>query len=233
MSVSVSRRSYRMKLLDSTQAEDTSFIGGRPRLPPTLALPLCSLCGSLQTFFFQLAFPFGHRWSELSLAVFACTSCADSDYLIPEMIHGERRGYTIPSGFLDSYQRNFRFIVFETKDGVLREDCKERVKFKKIALEHVDDPSFIGHKIGGQPNWLEDDESPAAYQSEPMHFLLQFLEEYKFELVPDAPGQKLVSYMPGVEETRNDHYLLFLANNLYFFGTENRHNPKVYVITQI
>ncbi|KRG16934.1 hypothetical protein ACA29_02470 [Lederbergia galactosidilytica] len=56
---------YTLKLDNFGQVQkedDLSFIGGQPRIPENLDIPSCSLCGSEQTFFFQIAFPEGHSW---------------------------------------------------------------------------------------------------------------------------------------------------------------------------
>lgn len=105
--------SYLLKLDQSNQKQnesDLSFIGGQPCIPPSIEMPVCELCGAEQTFFFQVAFPEGHVWQGLSMAVFACTSCAHEEYLIPEMLQGALPNADIPEGFLDSYQRNFKII---------------------------------------------------------------------------------------------------------------------------
>ena len=72
--------------------EDELFLGGKPKLPPASRIPNCRLCDSAQTFMFQVAFPGHHDWDGLSLAVFACISCATENFLIPDMLPGHLRG---------------------------------------------------------------------------------------------------------------------------------------------
>lgn len=108
--------------IDEKQApqdpQTLSFIGGYPRIPIAEDLPKCQLCGAEQSFFFQVAFPKNHVWRDLSIAVFACTSCDDEKYCVPEMLPQEiltlnrigedstgyifRRGFSRPiSGIFD------------------------------------------------------------------------------------------------------------------------------------
>jgi hypothetical protein len=81
---------YILEPTESKQrSEDTTFIGGFPRLPADVELPHCELCRALQSFFFQVAFPSDHNWAGYSLAVFACTSCETERHCIPPMLSHE------------------------------------------------------------------------------------------------------------------------------------------------
>jgi hypothetical protein len=216
----------------SQDETDLSFIGGTPRLPGSLEIPLCTLCGASQTFFFQVTFPEGHVWGGLTMAVFACTSCANEDYFIPEMLQAPLHGVVIPEHFLETYQRNFRVLVFEGRDGVLRRDYGEKVKFRAWKL--VPAPADAeGTKLGGRPTWYLDDETPASYGKVPMVFLLQIPEEFRFEKVAGAPPQMKLDLAGRVKPSPLPFYSLFLRNNLYFFGTQTRTDPHVYILTQI
>ncbi|ALS28272.1 hypothetical protein IJ21_28760 [Paenibacillus sp. 32O-W] len=215
-------------------ADDTSFIGGRPRIPAGVDLPQCRLCGADLTFFYQVAFPAGHVWQSLSMAVFACTSCAHEQYLIPEMLTGVLAGADIPQGFLTQYQRNFRIVVFETRSGEQRMDYTPKIRFNRLELVPSRKTAAKRNKLGGKPNWLLDDESPATYASSvPMKFLMQWIEPPRFDLEDDAPAQIRLGLRGKPEPSRHRYYELFLGNQLYFFGTEAGHEPLVYVITQI
>ncbi|MFK9094438.1 hypothetical protein [Bacillus salipaludis] len=229
--------SYILKMDPSNQQQnesDRSFIGGHPCVPASMEIPVCQLCGAKQTFFFQAAFPESHIWHDLSMAVFACTSCAHEEYLIPEMLQDTLPGADIPKGFLESYQRNFKIIMFETKEGKLRKDYKEKVQFKRWNLTPVSENAISENKIGGQPNWLLEDESPASYNSTvPMFFLMQLMEDFTFDIVPDAHPQIIISLRGNPEPSKHRYYELFLANQLYFFGTNNRSEPLVYILTQV
>ncbi|MED2970982.1 hypothetical protein P4361_01665 [Fictibacillus sp. B-59209] len=228
---------YRIKISDSEETQsqsDLSFLGGKPRVPKSIDIPKCELCGEEQSFFFQIAFPENHKWNEFSMAVFACTSCAHEGYFIPEMLEDELSGINIPSDFLREYQKNFRIEVFKTTDGAIQTNYKEKVKFKRITLIEEIDKEIFNNKIGGSPNWVADDETPGSYnKTEPMVFLMQLLEDFKFEKLPDAPSQVKLSFTKKQEPSNRDYYELFLGNNIYFFGTASLENPLVYVLTQI
>jgi hypothetical protein len=213
---------------------DRSFIGGIPQIPEKTSWPTCQLCHSDQTFYFQIAFPVSHRWSGFSLAIFACTSCASDETLIPEMLRVRLFGADIPAGFLDKYQTNFRILVFETSLGRPRSNCLEKVSFVRIALCHQVDPLAPGSKVGGMPNWILDDESPGTYASEvPMFFLMQIEEEFEFRVVDSAPAQIEVGMDGKPAPAPHGKYELFLANGLYFFATQHAEMKKIYLITQI
>ena len=210
-----------------------SFIGGKPRLPASMEIPVCTMCGATQTFFFQVTFPEPHFWGGLTMAVFACTCCAHEDFLIPEMLQGTLHGAVIPEKFLETYQRNFRVLVFESRDGIVRDDYVEKVRFKVWKVVRVPDPQTEGNKIGGQPNWYLEDESPASYGGVPLGFLMQMQEEFRFEKLPSAPPQVKLDFAGKPKLVTHPYYSLFLQNNVYFFGTCDRNNPHVYILTQI
>jgi hypothetical protein len=212
---------------------DDRFIGGRPRLPPNGPIPSCGLCKAEQTFFFQVAFPEDHEWAGLSLATFACTSCADENHLIPPMLKGRRRkAIDIPEGFLESYQVNFRFRVFETAKSV-PQGYDERVAFHRWLLQPAQ-AAGAGTKLGGTPDWLQDDEAPATYAGRtPMVFLMQIERGFEFPLVPGAPPQMELALDGTPEPAERPYYQLFIGNAIYLFGTQDRSQPLVYAITQV
>jgi hypothetical protein len=213
---------------------ESSFIGGRPKLPQNIDIPKCELCSEEQSFLFQIAFPEEHHWSGMTLAVFICTSCVDERYLIPEMLQGPLQGVDIPDGFLESYQKNFRFVVFDTKLAELRDNYEPRVRYKPIELE-VNQESLINcNKVGGESAWLLDDENPASYDGKhKMHFLLQLMSDTQFELLDDAPPMMELNLIGEPEPSSERYYQLFNGNAIYLFGTSDAENSLVYAITQI
>ena len=219
---------------DAPQASaDSSFIGGRPRLPAGEGLPACGLCGAEQTFFFQIELPDG-PWAGLSIVVFACMDCADDDYLIPEMLTGALKGADIPDGFLHDYQKNFRILVVDASDAAPDGNYRERIAFKRLTLsrdESLDKPSS---RVGGEPAWMLDDESPATYASHHrMFFLMQLEPGLTFETVDGAPKQIEAGFDGTPQASPYDTYELFLGNGLYLFGTEDRDVRAVYALTQV
>lgn len=219
---------------DTQSEKDYSFIGGLPRIPEKTALPTCRLCGSELTFFFQVAFPNDHAWANLSMALFACTSCVHEEYFIPKMLDGPLPGINIPENFLTDYQKNFRVLVFKTEEGRLRHDYTEKVAFKRWQLVSSNRDSARETKIGGMPGWLLEDEAPATYnQTTPMVFLMQIQEDFPFDKLPDAPPQIMLGLTQEPEPSDDPYYELFLGNNVYFFGTKDSDDPLVYILTQI
>lgn len=217
---------------DVQTSSDRSFIGGHPVIPRDTPIPDCALCNQAQTFFFQIAMPDDSVWPQRTVAVFACTSCAQEDYLIPEMLPGSLPDIDIPVSFLLSYQRNFRFLVFPSANGVLRQEHPARVAFRRLKLEASSDPLVDGMKVGGYPNWILEDESPISYADKtPMRFLFQLPLGYSFATVDGAPPQAQIDW--GLPVSPRRHYELFIGNAAYFFGTQPPADPLIYVITQV
>lgn len=210
----------------------TSFVGGRPALPADEPVIICSLCGTEQVFFFQVAFPAG-SWAGLSLAVFACVACASEEHLIPEMLAGHLRGIDVPEGFLDRYQSNFRLLVFPTATAQARQEYQPKVKFSPLILVPTDDPAAYESKIGGEPTWVLEDESPGSYAGRYRStFLLQLEQGTQFDTVEGAPRQVELGLDGKPRPAQRSTYELFLANAIYMFGFEAE-RLLVYVITQV
>ncbi|GMK38550.1 hypothetical protein PCCS19_16040 [Paenibacillus sp. CCS19] len=224
-----------MRIVDESVQNNSerSFVGGHPVIPQEHDLPTCRLCDAQLTFFFQIAFPTGHAWAEKSMAVFACTCCVNEDHYIPQMLEGQLSGAIIPHNFIRDYQNNFRIIVFPTQDGVMRTDYVPLVKYKTIQLLDTEDEDVSENKVGGNPNRLLEDESPAKLEnSTPMVFIMQLLEGLTFETMPSAQPQAKLNLFGEVHYPNSDCYELFIANQVYFFGTASGES-EVYILTQI
>lgn len=215
------------------QSDQTSFIGGKPRLPKNEIIPHCKLCGAEQTFFFQMAFTDSMLWNGNSMAIFACTSCQSDDYLIPKMLSSVLKDADIPEGFLSEYQKNFAIIIFPTEDGEIVESYQERIKFGSITKSPGGELGSFGF-IGQKPIWVMSDETPATYAGKAnMGFLFQISEEYEFLIHGGVKGQIECDFFAEnkLQESQDGFYTLFLGNSLYFFGTED--GPKLtYILTQ-
>jgi hypothetical protein len=158
--------------------ETTSFVGGRPKLPPSQEIPACGLCGTGQTFVLQVAFPDRHERAGLTLAIFQCTSCFDVDRMMPPLSHVPRTaGEDIPDGVRDGDATSYRFLAFPTADGVVRPEYVERIRHSPIELT-TRDPAIKSpielttrapaiktrSHIGGKPRWFHDDRTPGGYE---------------------------------------------------------------------
>jgi hypothetical protein len=223
---------WSLHTLASEQKEQFSFLGGRPRLPADCLWPVCDLCHSQQTFFFQLAVPNGEFWEGNTVAAFACTKCAHEDYLIPPMLPRPLKGADIPENFLEEYQRNFSFMVFPTKHGVDRTDHNASVQFSEIQMKREDETGNFG-KLGGSPDWLLEDESPKTYSGKiPMKFLVEIAPNVVFRRTVHSEPQVELDLLGNPSPSPLDCYQLFLGNALYLFGTDGG-RPEVYALTQV
>jgi hypothetical protein len=226
---------------EEQRPEDTTFIGGVPRLPAEVTLPHCAFCGALQSFIFQVAFPADHVWVGYTLAFFYCTACEypDDEIIIPMFFKREGETLDIPADFLEEYQMNFRVLVFPTEQGQLRQDYEPRVRFSRWDMLPVADaspepekphPPFLA-KVGGQPFWYRSDNAPTTFAGAvPMHFLMQ-VELRSVNIVPDAPPQMYTNmYREWVQY--EGKYSLFLGSGIYFFGTPEPDQRLVYIAIQ-
>lgn len=175
-----------------TEEEDT-FLGGRPKLPPDVLLPSCGICGKELAFFFQVAFPQGHKWEGKSMAVFYCVEEWHDRYCIPELPDGPSLNKVdVTADFLNQYQRNFRVLVFDTAKAVPVEGYQEKVAFRSMAITQEDKTDRGWDMvIGGRPVWIMGQaERPAsvAGDKKPV-LLLQVREDLKFPILPDAPRE--------------------------------------------
>lgn len=214
-------------------SNDTLFIGGTPRIPADESIPECELCGAELVFFFQAAFPEKHTWNGWTMALFACISCEHEGYAIPPMLDGPLKDINIPKDFLKTYQRNFRILIFPTSHGSPKSGYSEKVKFKRWVLQPAES-HVEGSKIGGEPTWLLDDESPATYDNHvDMTFLMQISIDFEFEKLPEAPPQFEIGLDGAPDPSNLSYYELFLQNQLYFFGATGSEESGVYILTQI
>jgi hypothetical protein len=177
-------------------------------------------------FFFQVALPVGHPWQGALVAMFMCISCCSEDSLIPEMLSVALRGAEIPQGFLTSYQTNFRIVVSDIRSAQLRADYDPA-----ILQSLIDVPTW---RIGAEPFWLVDDETPGSYGSfrDPA-FLFQVPPGMTFPKLPGARPQKMLDLSGNVVDEDRPSYELFLGNASYFFGFGEPSAERTYVVTQV
>lgn len=212
--------------------EAINHIGGFPFMKIDEGIPKCYLCGLKMTFFFQVEFPETHDWHGKTMSMFCCTKCATMDYLIPKM---PANLYEIPDGFLDEYQLNFKILVYPSKDGLaLREDYKPVLKYSNLEFRKLrKNENSKKTKIGGRPYWRIEDNTPKSYMGSRFTFLMQIDDDWEFDKLENAPRQAQYAWFNrdnGYSEY--DEYALFSGLPLYFFGTLDLEEPKVYVLNQ-
>jgi len=216
----------------SSATKGRSYIGGSPLLPKDFQWPSCELCGADLEFFFQIELPKPHPLAGKLISVFFCVDCVDEDYLIPEMLPDIRRGHSVPDGFLDAYQRNFRVLVFDSNEELFKSNKTSSIVPRRLEINNAGDGDAFG-QIGTKPLWLTQDESPSHYgDNTKFSFLFQLSSGLVFRVFEDAKRQIELNLKGQPEPSQEDYYQLFLGNETYFWGTIS--NPcKIYVITQI
>jgi hypothetical protein len=226
---------YEVKRIAVEQQDSTnlSFAGGLPLMPPSIKLPTCMLCGDQQTFFFQVAFPKDHDWAGKVMAVFAGTTSGDRDYPTPSA-HGPDNSIDIPDGHLDNAQTNYRLIVFSALDKLeLRQDYTPVLKYTKLQLKPSKRERAKTTRVGGTPYWHIQDDTPRSYMGSRFTFLMQIEYDWMFEKLDSAPRQAEYAWFPSDPNFRTDDlYCLFSGLPLYFFGTLDLPEPKVYLLNQ-
>ena len=227
-----------------SESDEGLFSDGHGGVEPLLerpSQPVCRLCRSALSFFFQVAFPPRLPWSDWTLAVFACTDCGSERHLVPESPRGRLKAANISQSFYSRYQSNFRFLAFPSTDAVPRRDYVPRVAFKSWRMLPMAGPAprkatlFSGRQgrvvVGGRPRWLTEDEAPATYaRNEPMTFLMHVPEGYRFGRLSGAPPQVFPRF--GFPERIERDYSLFVRNALFFFGTADPSLGAVFVVPQ-
>lgn len=242
----MAKQGWHSILQKAEQGNSTSFIGGRPCIPPSIPLPVCKICGEPLTFFFQAAFPEGHMWAGKSLALFFCSATYQKHKdkeMLPVPVHKtDRDNFDIPGGELkpDRYQTMFRTIIFDTPEGVLRKEYQERVAYQEIIWK----PSKAKGKkvpiiLGGEPVWTGrmnyGKERPATYDGKPMDLILQVAENFNFDKLPDAPAEMEESFLgpePFTPRKAPNYTLFFEFNRVYLWGTVDPADPAVYLSVQ-
>ena len=232
-------------LRPGVQGSSTSFIGGKPCIPPSVPLPVCKICGEPLTFFFQVAFPERHMWAGKSLAFFFCTSYQKhtSGLWAPPEIHPtDMNNFAIPDGELDvvTYQTLFRAIVFDTVDGVLRREYKEQVAYQEISWKaSKKKDKSVPIILGGEPIWIGHrnypQRQPASYQGRPIGLILQVAEYFNFEHLPGALPETCKTFrpeLPYIPRENNDYTLFCEFNRVYLWGPEALSTPVVYINVQ-
>lgn len=230
--------------VEQDKSKSLSFIGGKPHIPPNEPLPCCKICGKPLTFFFQIAYPEGHFWEGKSMAFFFCSAYQqhDSKEKLPKSLPILKRNhFDIDMGLLEpeSYQTMFRTIIFDTVDGVERNDYEEKVLYQEIEWKKTKRKNKKAPMvIGGDPIWIGKgkygEEMPDNYNGKPMDLVLQIAENYNFEKKIDAPPElERVYFKPTPFMPREKDYTLFFDfNRVFIWGTVDRENPRVYINVQ-
>ena len=214
--------------------EENSFTGGKPKLPPGMEIPKCTLCGRELTFFFQIAFPEGHPWAGKSMAVFDCTDTWHGDFCIPELPKGPSLNkIDITADFLSQHQRTFRVLTFDTEAGAVVEGYQDRILFQPLDItpEGKTDRSW-DFVLGGRPVWIMGKpEKPASIAGVKKPLLLtQVRENFRFPIHPDAP--KAADPFTPSGRSPFPWYSLFTGNRVYFWGAADGGREWIYVSVQ-
>ena len=219
----------KMRFLEQQQTfDESSFVGGIPKLPPSLPLPECKLCGDSQTFFLQVGYSSGHKWEGFSTAIFFCTSCVDEDHLIPRVI--STKDGVILSNRLDEDAPNYSLITFETASSVPRHEYTQRIKFKKISWHESKTARQRDSFIGENPKTSPLITMPQRYGHYNVIFLFQIGKDTLFETLESAPTQAELVF-PGLSGIiPKNAYQLFLGNTLVVIGIDSPSEKRTFAI---
>ena len=232
-------------LTKTEQDNSTSFIGGKPYIPKDELLPICKVCGEPLTFFFQIAFPQGHMWEGKSLALFYCTCTThkhDDMQTFPPSIHTGTANdlFNIPDGEInpETYQTLFRVIFFDTTEGVLREDYKEKVTYQRIDWKSSKKKNKkVPIIVAGEAIWSKEFgmERPASYEGKNMELVLQVADYFNFDKLYDASPEMEATYEknnPFIPRKENSYTFFYEFNRVYLWGTAEREHPSFWLNVQ-
>lgn len=207
-----------------------SFAGGKPILPKHINCPECKFCNQKMTFFFQIEFPEGHDWHGKIMSMFYCTKCYPSEGGNSQMASDLSE---IPDYFLDKYQTNFRIFAYDsTEKCEIHSNYDEMIEYEIFELKKLRKNEYSKKtKIGGRPYWRYDDNTPKSYMESRFTFLMQIDDDWEFDKLEYAPRQVTIP-LCGSTTREDDRYALFSGLPLYFFGTLDLEEPKVYLLNQ-
>lgn len=204
-------------------------------LPPGSGLPQVRETGEPMTFFFQVLMPDTHAWRDLIVSVFAATTMANENAFIPKMPPDPRNTH-LQREFFEDYQTFFRLLVFTRKEAQPAVGYRPVLQYHKLSFgDRPSDGKRFG-RIDKMPTWLLDDEAPRSFEAGTVDFLFQTDLDYEFDALAGAPRQKVPDYsIPagGVTDRLRPEYSLFVANEAYYFGLQEKDGQRlIYVVPQ-
>jgi hypothetical protein len=218
--------SIRLSLLELFQSTAIgSFIGGYPLTPENFNLPFCKHCQKPMTFYMQIQFPNDHAWALKTLSIFSCTHTEENEF--PEMSSDL---LNLPDYFLDTYQKHFQFFVFSESEILhINYQYQPIIKFLPLEIKKINNRRYKKSKIGELPNWTLGDDTPQSYMGSRLTFLFQLESDFVFPRLPFAEKQVVRKFMYQ-QSGFIENYQLFSGLPLFFFGTLDLQEPKVYVL---
>lgn len=95
---------------------------------------------------------------------------------------------------------------------------KQYLKPAELKLSEQPQKSDWVFAVGGEPEWLQDEESFVCSCGAPMHFICQLSDGHEFPKLDEAPEQP--------DSSSYDDYVLFLGNEVYIFACESQCDPR-------
>ncbi len=212
-----------------------SYIGGKPMLPQSVQLPQFSVDGKPMTFFFQIQMPRGRAFENKIISVFCQTTYMDGNTYIPRLPKFGTNS-NLSREFFANYYSFFNIYVFDPRQCEIRREYNDIITYSQIEFKsNAGDDECIG-RINERPEWILDDECPSLFEGDAhrIHFLFQLREGLHFAKLPGVARQTSVDPSDGVTLAPSmwDHYELFCANELYFFGINYDSVNRILVIPQ-
>ncbi len=120
--------------------------------------------------------------------------------------------------------------MFQSENATHRPEHRSPLCFRPLGTQGFE--RFV--RIGGEPVWEQDDESPASIAGNNPSFLFSVEGDFEFRRNADAPGQMRYDFIKDrVVESTSDIYWLFSSGNpLYYFGTVPPDADTVYMVAQ-
>lgn len=200
---------------DSESPQDS--VGGAYLAPEGQGLPCCTQCDRQMIPFLQFTLP---RAAELPfvdgsrLSVLMCPEHNE----IPSFESFE----ALPPAYWNEGEGHW-FASLEKPRPMHRVASPPVLQTAELVVADAPDDEYYRIAVGGEPEWVQDEESFTCSCGSAMAFVCQVSDSFQFLKLPDAPEQ------PDGSSARG--YVLFLGNEVYVFACARQCDPRAVWVT--
>lgn len=209
--------------IDSESVPKNS-IGTAPWLPSGIRSPVCAQCSTSMQLFFQ--FDIDRRFNlplqeGSHFVLFMCPECNE----IPSF--ESYSGKQLPERFWEKTEGHFFSALYKPQNLLVENNISSLLKSYKLDFHQINSVKMPNEliKVGGKPDWLQDDERFFCCCGEEMSFICQVPENYPFPKTDSAPEQP--------DSFSGSDYCIFLGNQVYIFGCSKQcHERAIWITVQ-
>lgn len=196
-------------------------IAAKAWLPEGMTIPACKCCEAQMQLFVQFDIEQGFRLplsGGSHFVLFMCPRCNE----IPSFENFSNS--KLPSDYWAKTEGNHYAALYCPKKAQTIVDGDNLLHSYELSLVNETDglrPPYI--RIGGQPQWIQEEEQFTCSCGAQMRLLTQISANFPFPKLPSAPSQP--------DSFSQDDYCLFLGNEVYVFACEDQCNERAIWIT--